>query len=76
MPNTTFVLGYRTAAEVQQAAANYREDGYTTSQLGPTGFVQAERAGQADDWPTEPGKNWYLLIATKDPITPPGAKAK
>ncbi|WP_010185250.1 hypothetical protein [Sphingomonas sp. PAMC 26605] len=72
--NTTHVEGYRTAAEVCDAAAEYQLDGYTTVQIGPTAFVQAQ-AGSSVLWPIVADQPWFVLIATKDPMTVPAHHA-
>lgn len=70
--NITHVIGYRSADAVRAGAAQYRADGYKTVQIGPTAFVQLEQGGSASDWPVAEGQSWYVLIATKDPVTNPG----
>jgi hypothetical protein len=69
MPNTTFILGYRTAKEATDSAAEYRELGFATAQIGPTAGVHVE-PGTPTDWPEEADQSWYLMIATKDKSSP------
>lgn len=72
--NTTHVEGYRTADEVRDAAAEYQLHGYTTVQIGPTAFVQVQAESSAL-WPIVADEPWFVLIATKDPMTAPAHHA-
>ena len=68
MPNnTTHILGFKDNKALREAAALWQADGFTTVQVGETARVHVE-ADVASDWP---GKKWFVLIATKDPITAP-----
>lgn len=71
-PNIIQILGFRTAAELRAAAANFQLDGYATVQIGPTGRVLVE-PGDPALWPHIPGEQWFVMIATKDTITDPAS---
>lgn len=75
MAGTTHITGFRTSEELRNAAAAFQDLGYTTVQAGPSKDVVDRPAGGVQDWPFDGTKDWYILVATKDPITDPSSKA-
>jgi hypothetical protein len=67
--NITHVLGFRTEKEVREKAGDYQKLGYSTTQIGPTFFVHVEHEGTPSNFPHDISKQWYVLVATKDPHT-------
>lgn len=68
MSDITHIEGHRTKDGIRSAAAGYQALGYTTVQIGPSAGVNAEHSGL---WPHEAGKDWFVLIASKSPMTAP-----
>jgi hypothetical protein len=69
MSNITFVMLYKTKDELVDSAAVYQLEGYSTVQVGPTTQVRVEDAANGHDWPGASGQSWFVLLASKDPMT-------
>ena len=73
MPGTTHIVGFRDGQALRDGAASFQALGYKTVQVGPSKDVTDRPGGVVQDWPFDGTKEWFVLIATKDPITPPSS---